>query len=205
MSADLLLSEFCHYCDADWATEDEYKELRFDNLPRSRSPDLKPPQYTARWFARGDEWLEWCKMDRYNDGKYKRKYRLVSIDSTLPVKVIRTLDEARAFRRENALESSSLDHDWYKIAQKYSAVYFPLLEDWVRAPTLYSCLDVASLVVFDRSVARVELIGENESGWRTGADKEALDCLRLECDVENTHSGTSHSKKKAADEEEEKE
>ncbi len=154
------LRDFVHYKESEWSISEPWIPT-FANLPLDEWGDK--PLGDVRWFAVGDAWLNYCRGSCLKLGKYKYKYRLVSVCVDKPIRVIETRAERYAFEDEyrstTAVPRGTLLVDWYRVAQNYAAVF---LSD--RACARYA-LDVDSLVVFDWRSVQVCLEETNEAGW----------------------------------------
>ncbi len=159
MSIDLC--DFVHYRESTWSTSEPWIPT-FEVLPIDEWGDK--PYGDVRWFAVENAWLDYCEGSGFNLGKYKYKYRIVSVLVDKPICVIDTREKRRAFEDKYRSKTphdylDPLPVDWYRVAQDYAAVY---LTD--QACRRYG-LDVDSLVVFDWRSVQVSLEETNDAGW----------------------------------------
>lgn len=193
---------FCHYSDKDlepllsFSPEEtkradltEEKKDKGEDAPESAeeralrllgSTSSKPRK--GYWFARGDEWIDWCKDSGFFPHHYRYKYAFRELRDQTRVLIIRDVKEAREFEAKfgvnpfsrlfsgdssGGLMTELKRIDWDQVEKEYDAVYLPLLDYGERRglSILWSTLDVDSLVVFELDNVALRLLEHREEGW----------------------------------------
>lgn len=189
---------FCHYSDKkldfplsfpaeaeerNKETRNAVQETEEERLLRLVSSMSSKPR-KGYWFARGDEWIDWCNGAQFFPHHYQYKYAFGALRNPERVLVIRNSKEAREFEARFGADPFSgivakelnmvlIRIDWESVEKEYDAVYLPLLDyiDRKGLSVLCSTLDVDSIVVFELENVALRFLEHREEGWvKTGAD-----------------------------------
>lgn len=104
------------------------------------------------WFARGDDWIDWCEGQDWFPSAYKHAYELESYDAEKVLWITDPNDFVTNFC------FSPRRVDWKKLYDNYHGMYVPSVRDW-NLPTIFSTVDVDSLVFWNPTTVTLRYAG----------------------------------------------
>lgn len=132
------------------------------------SEELYSFKPSGLFFANGNEWLDFCKVNYFNRNKYRYCYRIESLDESFILQLGQS--NYRDFISKYGLRNDNISYiDWDQIKGEYKGFY--LSDDLIRPSSIanfdfsaiWSSFDVETLVIWDRNVASISRIEDSRN------------------------------------------
>jgi hypothetical protein len=167
---EVFLKKFTYFAGDPY--DQNLKILQSQNSVKPQGLWFVPCKNWSLWFAPFN-WIEWCKEDWFFNQKHRYQYGIESIDSLRILQILTIKDVEDCIEKYLILTSwGTKQLNWHQICQDFAGVFISYSHlsgktynlKYQPFDILISTLDVDSLVVWDHSILRLNLLKYCETG-----------------------------------------
>jgi hypothetical protein len=151
---------------------------------------VQPPQISMKpnglWLAPGNDWIEWCKEAGFFPRTYHYQYGVESIDPARILQILTIKDIENCIKKYSILSPWGTKYlNWRQICQDFAGIFISYSQLYEKTfnvkyepfDTLIHSLDVDSLVIWDNSILRLNLLKHRETGIYGASDDPEADAI----------------------------